>query len=275
MSQPYLVARRSQPLRNKRRLLKIGIFSFIAVIIMGGTAYAVLFSGALRVRAVNISGIERIDETALRSSAYAYLGNPIYGLIGRDNYLFIDNDNIASYLAEKFPEAASISVTKQFPPVINIIVRERHQAGIWCSRANGECFDIDTNGTLYESAAMVSGTLLLKLTESRAAGIGDGVISAENLVTLRSMNDIIRNRFGLAANSYAIDGMPDVTVSLFDGRTLFFDISRPQEENFHSLQVALDNLNFSGEAVTYIDLRVPGKAYYDPIKPETGVGAPK
>jgi len=124
----------------------------LAIVMLAASAgYGLLFADALRIKKVNISGNENVSSERLMESVRTYFSGKINGFIPADNYLFISEEKVGEGLKDGFAEIDTIEVRLKFPSQMDISIKEKNPALLWCR--SGVCFYVNDQGVAYMQAS--------------------------------------------------------------------------------------------------------------------------
>ncbi|MBI2436121.1 MAG: FtsQ-type POTRA domain-containing protein [Candidatus Magasanikbacteria bacterium] len=106
-----------------------------------------IYSSFFKLDTITISGLQRIDESELRSAVAGILTFKKLNVIPQSSYFTAGVDDIRNILKERFP-IEKIVVQKKFPDVLSIIIEEKISTIIYDS---GEYYSyIDLSGKVVE-----------------------------------------------------------------------------------------------------------------------------
>ncbi len=133
-------AKKRKPI-SRRAVLVSCVFLMISVII-----YAALFSQAVRIKKITVTGAENIIVGDLESLARNEMAGKKYDLIPGDNYFFQDADSLETKIEEAFAEIEGVNVSMRFPDEIVLELREKNTALIWCRNM---CYFVNDKGVAF------------------------------------------------------------------------------------------------------------------------------
>lgn len=119
----------------------------LALAVLG--VYLAIFSGYFTIKNIIVSGNESIEKNKIEEAAQSRLSSKIYGFIPGNNLLFADKKKIAEKLAGDFSEIEKIEIMRKFPDKLEIAIKEKIPALIWC-RTN--CYFINNQGVAFLQA---------------------------------------------------------------------------------------------------------------------------
>jgi hypothetical protein len=128
-------------LRRPMVQVSICILAILLTMSMG------VYSSFFRLDTLNISGLQRIDESEMRGAVEGILAYKSFNIIPQSSYFSADVDEIRNILKERFP-IEKIIVRKKFPDMLDIVIEEKISTIIFDS---GEYYSyIDLSGKVVE-----------------------------------------------------------------------------------------------------------------------------
>jgi cell division protein FtsQ len=130
-------AARVRARRRRRRLL-----GALAVLLLAGLGWVALWSPWASVRTVEVSGAERVPRAAVLAAAEDEAGRSM---------LLARTDDVAAAIREEQPLARSVTVTRQWPSTLRIVLVEREPVA--AVPAGREVRLVDADGVVVERVA--------------------------------------------------------------------------------------------------------------------------
>lgn len=245
---------------RRRRVWSWRIFKFSgAFILILSAIWLVYWSPVFAVNEVVVSGVNSIDDDAISDAVHDLLDQKkLYVFQPHRSIVFLSADAVSTYLLDKYPSIAEVSIKKDYPHTLIVAISERHAIGQWCHE--GECQLFDNKGSHWGSTLPSSGPLLLLVQDERQDGEFD--------------TDILQ---GIMT---AVDGLPEL--SIFPRKVILPDaepggIQITSNVNYglymNALGDVVDQLSVLSVFLAdrakdpsfspqYIDLRTPGRVYY-------------
>ncbi|MEX2054439.1 MAG: hypothetical protein WD883_02775 [Candidatus Colwellbacteria bacterium] len=233
--------------RNQGTLKRFLVWSLI-LLGAGSLAYLVWFSSAFNIRAIEIEGEDIVGNLELESA------------VGQ-NILFWQLDlNL-----EDMPQVADFAVRKNYiTREVRLVFNERDRYAIWCAEIQGECFWIDSEGIAFVTAPNLKGPVIFKLVRDysdRELSLGERALDENLLVNLKKAF-IFLEELDIPVQEFSIENLKfrEATAHTSGGPKIFFSL---QDDPFFGKSV-VSSLIEGGEweIISYIDLRIPGRAYY-------------
>ncbi|MCR4260759.1 MAG: hypothetical protein NUV96_00225 [Candidatus Colwellbacteria bacterium] len=238
-----LARRRSRNQSSLRRYIVLGV----SILAAGSAVYLIWFSPIFVIQAVEIQGGEAVTAVDFNEA------------IGKNIIFYRPSFNL-----ENAPQAASIKVDKKyFKRTIEFTFIAKERYAIWCFQLKGECFWIDASGSTFAQAPDIKGPLILRLVRDeseRELALGEKVLEDIMFQNLKAAF-VLLEELDIPVREFKIENLKfKEAVALTSGPTIYFSLQ--DDPSFG--RAVVEQLRGSGEwnAVNYLDLRVPGRAYY-------------
>lgn len=246
--------------RRKRFILKTLFFIGLAIAIVGFILYLLFFSGLLEIKEVSVSGLDKVGNDEFNGGLNRRLNSKWLGLVEyQRSVLFFDSDAFKAEILASFPEVKDISVNKELPHTLNMIIAERETAGIWCFI--DDCKYFDKEGITWGDPAGSSGFLILNINDLRQeAQTIDKYLLNNFMFIVQQLKeaDILISKFTIPSNFFG-----DFNAFTSAGYELLFSTDSDIKRQIEVLEIFLaekrDDSNFKPQ---YIDLRLNGRIYY-------------
>jgi hypothetical protein len=111
---------------------------FLWVVFVGTVSYMLFFSSVMRMEALHVEGESRVSKGRIEELFVNEGESRLLSSIRRSNFFLFRTDRIKTILEDEFPAIEEVTVTKIFPNRVNVTIRERDLAVLWCSR--GPCY---------------------------------------------------------------------------------------------------------------------------------------
>lgn len=158
---------------------------------------------------------------------------------------------------------SSAAISLRWPNRLNVRVSERQLSLIWQSGSNQ--YLVDNKGVAVAEATGARPSLALIIdTTSLPVKVGSRVAPQSFVIFVAGIAEKITPKTGLAVTSMSIpETTSELDVKTTGGYVVKFDTTGGVEEQISSLKTVLTTLSrIQKKPAQYIDLRVPGKAYY-------------
>lgn len=233
--------------------------------------YLLFFSKFLDVKDISVTGIESLDKNKFDEKLNDRLNSRwLYYIESQKNVLFFDVDNFKAEILDLFPEVKDVFVDKKLPHNINISVKERKVAGVWCFIDNADienCKYFDEEKKVWGNASRSSGFLILNIEDFRKSGkqeIDGEFLDDMNFVYKKLAEmDILINKFVIPEDFFG-----DFQAHTSRGYRLLLNTDSNLAEQLDVLKIFLTEKQkeysiSGGFKPQYIDLRIDGRIYYN------------
>ena len=156
---------------RRRRLMWVKVASGTAVVAIAVVlAFYMAHLPALTIAEVDVSGTALVPADAVKALAEAELQGSFAFVIPRDNALVAPTASIKKAIADAYPAAAAVSVSRPNLKTLAIAITERTPAALWCpgipageisaedaatgtpAAANEDCYRMDGKGFIFATA---------------------------------------------------------------------------------------------------------------------------
>ncbi len=142
------------------------LLSVFAIAITCSLIYLFLFSKTFEIKTITTKGNSSLSNEEIEGAAKEILSEKSYNYILKNNFFILNNEEIESRLSGKFTEIDSIEVKKILPDKIEIDIKEKNPALIWC---RNECYFVNEEGIAFapanEEELINSDKHFIKITE--------------------------------------------------------------------------------------------------------------
>lgn len=263
--------KRISPLSLRATLLSLG------VLILAGGTISLLRLPQGRITAIEISGTEQLDPSAIRAALSEDLRGNYLFFIPKDSFFTSHAGTLALNLRQHYLQIKDIKIEKKFPHTLAVTIEERDLFGIFCPTpapaTNTDsvpilppCAFIDTTGFTYREAPRSSGSLILKITEDTdKVTIGESAIDPALLRDMQTFKNGLARSNGLHVTSFQLKtALPhEIRVSVSEGFDLWFDRTQDSIASLDILKTVLGQEVKNRQAdLAYVDLRFGNKVFY-------------
>jgi len=240
------VRRRSRGGNRLRRILLL----FTTLILLVGVIYLIWFSPIFEIKEVEISGEDLIANLDVET------------IKGQNIFFWKIDPNIF----DGSHRVAEVTVDKEFlkrKVIITLLARQKYT--IWCFNKEDVCYWVDEKGFIFSEAPNLEGSLNLRIikdSSERKLSLGDQVLEDElfkNLVlAITFMEDLNIEQEEIVIGDLKFK---EAVARVKSGPDIYFSLML--DPSF--AQNVVKSLRQSGEwnAINYLDLRVPNRAYYN------------
>ena len=281
--------------RLKERRRKIIIGKVILAIMSAGGLWGLVFwlAGlpAITISAIEVRGTVSVSSEAITASAEKFLSGRYLFTVPHANILFYPKRSITRDIIELYPRVESAEVKFKNFQTINIAIKERETAALWCrplavqevywDEKWDDCFLVDRKGLIFDRfdpGKPSSPDVMKFMTSSRVPAYAKfyGLLSSttnpvgqtyapERFQELLLLADDMAS-FGVTVLAFRERFDHDLDVELV-GRTRLVVEREPDVSSVISnLQSVISEPNFGGpeglNRVDYIDMRFGNKVFY-------------
>lgn len=259
---------RIKPRKSIFKKLWFWILILLLIIIFSAFYFTLFYSG-IQVKNVFISGNENINTQELQDMI---LNNANTGLLRFWNLqiisksiLLVDTGKLDKEILQKYPAIEKVSINKNFPQTLSLVITERKPIGIFCEDADN-CFLLDRNGIAYEPASSASPnfTVVRQAINSRQVFTGEEVISQSIINTISEIQKDLKDNFNIDLKEALVASPVRLNAETNENWQIYFDLSAGSDVN---LQLTELNLLLNGgisatsrKNLKYIDLRPKDRA---------------
>jgi len=225
---------------------------FGTVLFLSLAIYLLLFSKSFSVKDVFVEGNKLVE------------ADKIINITPRgDNIFLLPSEKIKEVIISQIPEIKDIQIYRGIPNALKIVVLEHDQGLIW--KSGQSYYLISSQGVPYYDVTLKIAEYpnLAKVEDLNSLPVTLGKqIATPAFVTF--VNNINKNLFeatNIEADYFSvIETTIDVTLKTKAGFYVKFDSLRSSKKQLYDLKMIL--VEKRQEILEYIDLRVPGWAYY-------------
>lgn len=225
--------------------------------------YLFFISSAFRIKGVNISGLETVNEGRVLDVVDNILDDKKFGFLDGANSFIFSKDSLRASMLTLFPKMGNVEIKISDNDVLNIIIEERDMAGVWC-RAR-ECFYFDKGGIIFEEAPQSLGSLMVAVTDERniEPNLGSVVLEALQVSLAKEAYRLIGNNFSFGIKTIIITPEGEYEVLTSENWRILLDKSADLEHQLSNLKYLLDEeVKTRRKELEYVDLRLGNRVYY-------------
>ncbi len=247
--------------RRKRFFaLSAGVITII-LILMGGVAYGVLFSGYFDIKETRINGLNDNHRDQISASIQDMLSKKKFYIKTGNNKLFFSKSTAEESLLANFSFLDDVEIEKDGSEV-KFYFTEREPKGIWCFA--DECYFFDKEGVLTEKTFRSSGYLFLTVNDGRNFDEKPKSIDGEYFESIMLVKEFFENS-GIKIKDVYIAGnaITDFSVNTSEQYPIYLSTDPNLKSQLEILKIFLDQKNESGDFnPQYLDARIEGRVYY-------------
>jgi hypothetical protein len=242
----------------------------IPVLLLAVGIIYVLRLPSLQITEISFSGLETLEESALRRETLNFLGGKYAFVFPRSSYFFISTEAVASRIREEFPRIAVVAAARRFPDKMTISVAERKCWGILCkslqSSSSPACAYIEPYGFGYESAPEATGALIRVVRGDQAeVVVGRQAVDPSVMERLRFFSEELPKAAGAEIIEYQLlSRLPsEIRAHTAEGFTVILKRDDDFANAFRVLGKVVDGeIGEKRNRLDYIDLRFGNKVFY-------------
>ena len=249
------IAKRSGQINWWRLIIKASPYILLLSIAVG----IVFFSSIFRIDRVDVQGPNTELSQKLNDEVVKYLNSSLVG----KNWLFLDAGSLKGRLQKTFTGQEAIVVEKQFPNKLIVKTDEQKAAIVW--KTGSKKYIASINGRVMSELLGENTTGLSTITDgsSLPVDIGNKILSRDFVSFAIKVGDYIKAKSLGPEQIYITETTKELLVKTNSGYEIRFNTEEAPESQLRSLQATLDLLaSQNKKAAQYIDLRVPGRAFY-------------
>lgn len=270
-----------------KKQIEIGILASAILTLIIVCLYAPYF----RINNVNVAGLQRISQEKFIESIKSVMNYRRFLILPGSDYFVADLSEMKTILAEKFP-LESIVITKKFPNTLMVSVEEKISTIIY---DNGDEYAyLDTDGNVVEilrkvgddewqeKSAATSSTPAIRVHAPKfkqikkeigdypivyderglTAGMNTNVLDKETVTGIIQWFNFLNKQAQILPGYFIIsDGLGEGVIKTGEGWYIKANFKRDVAGQFNELQYVLKQ-KINRKNVNYIDLRYPGKIYW-------------
>lgn len=134
--------KRSENVEDPRRAFP-WLTLFLWLCFLGTGGYMFFFSPVVKMDTLHMEGNVRVPKDRVEELFVHEGETKLFGAVVRSNFFLFRTETLKRQLQEEFPAIEEVVVTKTFPNKVNVLIRERELALLWCSR--GPCYLLGEN----------------------------------------------------------------------------------------------------------------------------------
>ncbi len=258
-------------LRRKRRRILKRLSGFGILLGVGTGLYFFFFSGTFNIAEVKISGAETLDPKEVEETTKAFLQGRASLIFPKNNRVFLNERLLTASLLEKYPRISKADMVYR-SNTLEISIQERKPVAFWCtstqlSTGSPECLLVDEAGVIYEEVSKSGSGVVLKIQDETDRNLrkGMGVISEETMELMLALRENLRPQ--VFVTQFVVEeeslGANYLRADTETGWSIYVDTLQKVEVAVSNIKNLLRHeIGSNVNRLEYIDLRIPGRAYY-------------
>lgn len=243
----YNFANLNSPPENKKGLSKVLVALFLLIILVIGIIYLLLDSKVFTIK--NIIFVEPLKPEI----------TSIFDKLKGKNIFLFSETAIQKEISEKYPDIADLEIQRGLPDTIRIQFRGRSAKLVW--QTQEKKYLVSETGEIYKEADDSGGLPIVKDNNDLPIEMGQMVVSENFEQFIAELNQTFAGQIGFMIIDYEINETIFQVEAITDqGWKIIFDTTGSVSDQLSDLKKFLaTNKN---DVQKYVDLRVPGKVYY-------------
>lgn len=234
----------------------------MVLVVTGG--YLFFFFSPFQVRAIEVSGNEKITNSQIQTFAWEHVNKELFGIRHKSIFSF-DAPEFAKNLLVAFPGIGQASTSGRWFGNLNLQVIERKPVAIFCpQKSRQDCFLIDENGIIYEAVVPVSSDVIVRAEHSLEAPffMGRKIVDKNIMFALVKVKENLNNNFKIQVREVLISSSLIFTTT--EGWQIYVDPTLDIQMQITKLELLLKNeiTPIVRKNLQYIYLQYKDRAYY-------------
>jgi len=261
-------------------------------LVLGTVIYLAFWAPFFKIKEIKVSGANFVSAAEIEAAVRALGRQKFLKIIPQDTLFALSGKKIENKILTGFPALREVKVKKIPFDKIEISVKERESAAIWCRTKaepilapvpadfatstaavqkkpppqSEQCFFIDEEGIAFRQAPEISGTLATTFygSSAQATVLGNQAVASSTIAFAKQLKKAARE-IGLEITVFLSEDQvsQDLSVLTSDGWWIYFDVNRSAKAQMNILDSLL-NEEIKGKRVNlqYVDLRIANRIYY-------------
>ncbi|MFH1978797.1 MAG: FtsQ-type POTRA domain-containing protein [Patescibacteria group bacterium] len=170
MSQSALVSNK----RLKRKKFFRGVFLvfLFSCFLATGLIVGLFQMEKFKIKNIMIKGNHVLVEEDLRNEIKKSLSSKSFNIIPKNRIFYFSKENLTANLFLGFSRLKNVIVEREYPDSLIVFVEERKPVAVLCNEDGG--FFVDENGLVFESSALFSPGVFLRIIDDRESKLAVG-----------------------------------------------------------------------------------------------------
>jgi len=261
----YFRFKRKYKIRKKKKFYKkksfwLGIFSFF---LLSGIFYLIFFSPIFQIKEIKILGAKRVSTDTLRNFIEGRANQRIFFLVTRNIFL-INSQEIEKNLLAEFPQLDQAALKKKLPEILEVQVKERESAAIFCQAEF--CFFVDREGVIFEKISEERDNLLRienHLLKDQPK-LGQEIFEKKEMEKILEIKEKLNQDLKISLVAISKVSEDRLDAKIFKNWKIYFNLKENISEQIFNLRLLLEEKipQEKRENLEYIDLRFGNRVYY-------------
>lgn len=271
----------------KKRFWKLWAAGAVFILILGAGVYFSFFSPYFFIKEIKVQNAQTAGEEEMVFLARELAAEKWLGFLPKNSLAVFPGASLSLKIMEKFPQVSRADVKKTFPGTLEIKIDERQALGVWCRNeaendylienvASGtpaikkenlprgeDCFFIDGEGVIFrESPKIFSGFFpLIFGAAGQNFSLRERPVSSSTLEFAREAKKSLEKEGAEIDYFLENERRKELNAYLSPNWKIYFNLERSSQSQIRIVR-SLFEQGLKPENIQYIDLRIPGRAYY-------------
>ena len=190
------VIKSSKKIRRKKTLNSV-VFLICVFVLLFLIAGHISQADRFLIKEVQIAGNKTVSKTEIFDQIRQSLSGRYFNIFPRSNFIIYPQKEIEELILKKFLKIESVFVNDRDIKKLEIVLKEREPKFVWCPRSDNDCYYLDGNGMVFETAPNLSEGIFFKIKGGLSKGenpekfLGKNILEKEKLLNLISFKDEI------------------------------------------------------------------------------------
>ena len=182
-------------------------------------------------------------------------------LFDRSSLVFISPVLLERKILTSYPHIEKVKITKQFPDTLNVVIKERGKAAIWCSdlEISQECYEIDSHGIAFQKQTEEGG-FRINHQFQKAVEIGEAVTTKERIDFIFRAKSNLEDSFEVLKMTIPYER--SLFIDTEEGFQIRLDFEDYLTDQLERLEILLSEEVDDPDQLEYVDLRYGSSVYY-------------
>ncbi|MBI2797829.1 FtsQ-type POTRA domain-containing protein [Candidatus Saccharibacteria bacterium] len=230
----------------------------IYILLFLGAAYVVIISPLFQIRKITIRGNSVVVAGEVQKAVEQALSETPLSR----NIIFLNTTQISDLIKSQNQQVASVRVDRSLPNGIVVIIREQDPALLW--RSATKAYVVSNDGYAYSQTTNNINNLITVIdTSNLPVRLGQPIVPASFVSFVKDLQTKLPSLGIKLAQLNVGETTSEIVVATNSGYSIRLDTTRSSDDQLNDLKSTLDALKKQNKKITeYVDLRVPGKAFY-------------
>lgn len=252
---PYFNHKKAPSRFNTKLYIKILLAIFLV--------YLVVYSDLLKVKQINISGLDLINRQEFTDKIQKQLSGSYLFIFPKSNILFIKKSSIDKAIRSSY--SLNQLIIKKGWQKLNIQLEEK--ISFLIVKNNDKYFFTDAEGNITREIASEElakyQSRFPMLFNNANFSIGDNLVSARTVNYIINLDNLLKTKH-YKVSGYEVGGVDEIIYISDEGWRAKFDLNSNTEQAIENMTLILSQKIKDRKKLDYIDLRAGDKIFYKP-----------